>query len=140
MRLFRIWFDLEARKHAGFGHNTSLATNQQPGSLVLFCPACPQPGINLPDGWNTDPDAKWKYGRVINIDGNFKADHLAMHTPDDLSLSDGLGFFVGSTLYKKHIETAQERQVCILMCFKDTFYSITPQKNRKNPPAAITKL
>jgi hypothetical protein len=23
------------------------------GSMAIFCPACPQPGINLPDDWNT---------------------------------------------------------------------------------------
>jgi hypothetical protein len=21
------------------------------GSMAIFCPACPQPGINLPDNW-----------------------------------------------------------------------------------------
>lgn len=23
----------------------------KPGELALVCPACPQPGRNLPDGW-----------------------------------------------------------------------------------------
>jgi hypothetical protein len=23
------------------------------GSMAIFCPACPQPGINLPEDWNT---------------------------------------------------------------------------------------
>ena len=26
------------------------------GKLSSFCPACPQPGINLPPGWKDDPD------------------------------------------------------------------------------------
>jgi len=25
-----------------------------PGDLALFFPACPQPGINLPEGWEHD--------------------------------------------------------------------------------------
>ncbi len=25
------------------------------GKLAFFCPACPQPGVNLPDGWMDDP-------------------------------------------------------------------------------------
>lgn len=24
------------------------------GEMALFCAACPQPGINLPDGWEAD--------------------------------------------------------------------------------------
>jgi hypothetical protein len=23
------------------------------GSMAIFCPACPQPGINIPDDWKT---------------------------------------------------------------------------------------
>lgn len=48
MRVSRMWRDLLNRKRAGFGHN---AMDPQKGDLALFCPACPQPGINLPDAW-----------------------------------------------------------------------------------------
>jgi len=23
------------------------------GAMAIFCPACPQPGVNLPDDWQT---------------------------------------------------------------------------------------
>jgi hypothetical protein len=51
MRVIRQWRDLKYRKWHGFGH-----TNDEPGAgdLALFCPACPQPGINLPDNWRED--------------------------------------------------------------------------------------
>jgi len=54
MRVSRQWRDLLARKRFGFGHET----NKLPGigDLALFCPACPQPGVNLPAGWQNDPD------------------------------------------------------------------------------------
>jgi hypothetical protein len=26
------------------------------GNLAYFCPACPQPEINLPDDWKNHPD------------------------------------------------------------------------------------
>jgi hypothetical protein len=29
-------------------------TSQSKGDLAIFCPACPQPGINLPKNWKED--------------------------------------------------------------------------------------
>ncbi|KIK73043.1 hypothetical protein PAXRUDRAFT_41292, partial [Paxillus rubicundulus Ve08.2h10] len=51
----------------------------------LFCPACPQPGVNLPDDWEQ------VVGEApILVDGNFSAQHMKMKIPeDDVSLSDG---------------------------------------------------
>ena len=48
-----MWRDLIARINSGFGHEQK--AELQPGDLAIFCPACPQPGINLPDKWNQDP-------------------------------------------------------------------------------------
>ena len=54
MRISRQWRDLLARKRFGFGHDTDRTLAA--GDLSLFCPACPQPGINLPDGWQTSAE------------------------------------------------------------------------------------
>ncbi len=35
----------------GLGHR--LEGNAPDGSMAIFCPACPQPGVNLPDDWRT---------------------------------------------------------------------------------------
>lgn len=106
MRVSRIWNDLTKRKRAGFGHDQELARSAPPGSLALFCPACPQPGINLPENWKEEPNAEWKYRRVIIMDGNFKADHIKMGCSQDVYLSDGLGYMVGTQLYEEHLETS----------------------------------
>lgn len=106
MRVSRMWNDLTLRKRAGFAHDKGLATNPPPGALAFFCPACPQPGINLPPNWQNEPDAHWKYAKVITMDGNFKADHIKMNTPDDINLMNGLGYFVENTLYKTYIKTS----------------------------------
>ena len=42
-----------ARINSGLGHEKK--TELQPGGLAIFCPACPQPGINLPKEWDQDP-------------------------------------------------------------------------------------
>jgi hypothetical protein len=46
-----------ARINSGLGHEQKAAS--QPGALAIFCPACPQPGINLPDDWHKDPKRYW---------------------------------------------------------------------------------
>lgn len=42
-----------ARMNSGFGHEEK--AEHQPGDLAIFCPACPQPDINLPKDWDQDP-------------------------------------------------------------------------------------
>ncbi|KAH9478866.1 hypothetical protein JR316_0009328 [Psilocybe cubensis] len=78
------------------------------GKLALFCPACPQPGINLPDTWIDDADRQ-----VLVIlqgyvaDGNFKADHLNQKNEgDDVWLSVGEGYMTAPGPYKEHIKEA----------------------------------
>ncbi|KAG1842632.1 hypothetical protein DFJ58DRAFT_665743, partial [Suillus subalutaceus] len=49
MRVSRLWRDLKNRKWFGFGHDVE--SGPGPGYLALFCPSCPQPGINMPLLW-----------------------------------------------------------------------------------------
>lgn len=39
---------------AGVGYEDSETISD--GGLVNFCIACPQPGINLPENWEDDPE------------------------------------------------------------------------------------
>jgi hypothetical protein len=52
MCVSRAWRDIVARIEAGYGHDTEKPVT--PGSLAIFCPACPQPGVNLPNDWISD--------------------------------------------------------------------------------------
>ena len=52
MRALRQWRDLSNRRRAGEPLDPGIVL--KPGDLALFCPACPQPGINLPDDWEKD--------------------------------------------------------------------------------------
>jgi hypothetical protein len=52
MRVSRIWRDISARIQAGYGHNPERSVT--PGTLAIFCPTCPQPGVNLPEDWRED--------------------------------------------------------------------------------------
>lgn len=54
LRVSRQWNNLKLRKWSGYGHEA--AEKIPAGGLVNFCPACPQPGVNLPEDWKEDPE------------------------------------------------------------------------------------
>ncbi|KAG1720894.1 hypothetical protein EDB19DRAFT_1898399 [Suillus lakei] len=89
MRVARQWRQLKTVKWHDFGHQSD---NPNAGDLALFCPACPQPGINVSLSGDESLD-DWKYTQSFVMDGNFKAEHLHPIKPfDEVWLSDGLGF------------------------------------------------
>ncbi|KAF8263675.1 hypothetical protein EI94DRAFT_1772867 [Lactarius quietus] len=69
--------------------------------MAIFCPACPQPGINLPDDWKIRYN---EYGfmifmtmnqliRTFIMDGNFAAEHMRCRSEDkDVPLSPRMAF------------------------------------------------
>ncbi|KAG1855363.1 hypothetical protein DFJ58DRAFT_841154 [Suillus subalutaceus] len=100
------WRQLKQLKWHGFGHE-----KQKPksGELALFCPACPQPGVNINLAERNVSDPAWLYSRSLVMDGNFKAEHLFPVNPtDEVALTDGLGFMVGDGRYKLHLAEAQD--------------------------------
>jgi|ERR1700679_206578 len=77
------------------------------GSLSLFCPSCPQPGINLPPNWTNLPS--WVTRRTITVDGNFHADHIKMRKPElDVKLTNGQGYMVEEAQYQEYLSAAKE--------------------------------
>ncbi|KAG1770770.1 hypothetical protein EV702DRAFT_1181574 [Suillus placidus] len=104
MRVARQWRQLKIMKWHGFGHRSDTPST---GELALFCPACPQPGINVASTIIRTPS--WKFTRSFVMDGNFKAEHLHPIKPfNEVWLSDGLGFMVGKDRYKMHLEEAAD--------------------------------
>jgi hypothetical protein len=117
-----MWRDLMAQINSGLGHETE--KDPQPGALAIFCPACPQPDINLPQGWENDSKryqlcvffitimliiSRWLYTRSIVIDGNFAAEHLKMRQPqNDIALSPGGRYMVEPKRYELHLNTGME--------------------------------
>ncbi|KAI5982238.1 hypothetical protein EDD15DRAFT_2378086 [Pisolithus albus] len=113
MRVSRLWRDLKHRKWFGFGHDTELDPGE--GGLALFCPAFPQPGINLPPDWKAQYDSNTVTRQYV-IDGNFTAQHMKMNKPEmDVSLSDGKGYMVSEIPYQSHLQQSvdnKERSTC----------------------------
>ena len=103
---------LQVSKHFGAIY---LPSSSPPGSLSLFCPSCPQPGINLPANWTELPS--WVTRRTITVDGNFHADHIKMRQPDlDIMLTNGQGYMVEEVCYKEYLAVAEEtHMVCYVI-------------------------
>jgi KDZ transposase family protein len=125
-RMSRIWRWMKRLKWAGFSNNDTLASQVEPGQLTIFCPACPQPGVNLPDNWKDDAAryatinlslsrfsifvCRWVYKRLFVADGNFKADHVRQKSSDgNVWLSEGGGMVPKRETYHTFLETAHER-------------------------------
>ncbi|MDX6295879.1 MAG: hypothetical protein QOH50_5049 [Kribbellaceae bacterium] len=120
-RVSRQWRNLKYRKwFRHFGKNSPSR-----GEMSLFCAACPQPGINLPENWEQeyksnpyvtlnfnfvmiiDMQFSYLYLRSFVADGNFKADHLKQKN-EDIWLTNGEGFMTGEERYQKHLAEAKE--------------------------------
>ena len=56
IRMSRAWRWMKKLKWAGYGHGNDNLNEPKPGELANLCPACPQVGINLPAGWEEDPN------------------------------------------------------------------------------------
>jgi hypothetical protein len=122
------WRDLRNRMEQGLG--LQLEHVAADGALAIFCPACPQPGINLPNGWRTRykpyvtiPKSDGSCHSTANrdqlvhtfiMDGNFSAEHMRPWTGEqDISLSAGMAFMANPESYKSHLWTGREiAQVC----------------------------
>ncbi|KDQ48914.1 hypothetical protein JAAARDRAFT_82556, partial [Jaapia argillacea MUCL 33604] len=109
MRCSRQWRHLKTLKWQGFGY--SPFREPGPGELALFCPACPQVGVNLPDNWQVEAERlPWLFARQLNMDGNFKAEQTHRKYPeDDLPLTCGSLFMCEDTRYNQYVSTAVER-------------------------------
>ena len=53
--VMRIWRHLVSLKRAGRMHDPAGVVATQPGQLAVECPACPHPGKNIPEGWESTP-------------------------------------------------------------------------------------
>ena len=45
-------------KRAGRALDSGGVEGTLPGELAVECPTCPQPGVNLPEGWKDVPEGQ----------------------------------------------------------------------------------
>ncbi|KAH7906366.1 hypothetical protein BJ138DRAFT_1016340 [Hygrophoropsis aurantiaca] len=118
MRMVREWRHLRGLKRAGRGHDPAGVDATEPGQCAVLCPACPQPGKNLPEDWENASEAvSWLYGIYVAIDANFRLKRYKVSSDAaDPSLNRGWQYFVEEQAYKAHllerINEPQEKSTC----------------------------
>jgi hypothetical protein len=107
-RMTRQWRHLQMLKRAGRGHAAEGITGTKAGECALLCPACPQPGKNLPrDGsWRHVPqERRFLYALFLALDANFRMKRKDVSSEaDDPSLGDGIAFFSQVEEYMAHLD------------------------------------
>ncbi len=65
-RAFRQWRHLKILKRHGRGHVIGGIESTLAGSCAVECPACPQPGRNLPENWREcPPELRYVSTRIL---------------------------------------------------------------------------
>ncbi|KAH9885590.1 hypothetical protein C8Q73DRAFT_659447, partial [Cubamyces lactineus] len=101
MRLYRY---LVMLKRGGRGHDPSGLASIENGALAVECPACPHPGKNLPDNWDTAAaEQRWLYTQYLMLDANFRV-KCKDRGFDDVELGNGQSYFVEEAPYRAHVE------------------------------------
>lgn len=59
------WRHSKMLKRGGRGHDPEGVMGTKEGQLAVLCPACPQPDINLPPGWEEAPADKQYVNHAI---------------------------------------------------------------------------
>ncbi|KAJ6480691.1 hypothetical protein C8R47DRAFT_1218538 [Mycena vitilis] len=115
----REWRYLQMLKRALRAHDPTGVDGTKDGECALLCPACPQPGKNLPPDWKNAPkEKKFLYALYLALDANFRMRRKKVSSEEnDPSLGDGWSFFVNVSMYyaylAEHWKTKQPRSTCV---------------------------
>ncbi|KAF9017820.1 hypothetical protein BDZ89DRAFT_1140448 [Hymenopellis radicata] len=110
LRMIRQWRHLKLTKRMGRGNEPSGRAGTKLNDLVIKCPACPQPGINMPDIATILPEKRWLYRLFLAIDANFRLKRLNVSSRErDPALNNGNAYFVEDTLFAAFIKTYEKR-------------------------------
>ncbi|KAF8874974.1 hypothetical protein BD779DRAFT_1613491 [Infundibulicybe gibba] len=119
LRMVREWRHLKMLKRGGRGHAPSGVSGTGAGELAVLCPACPQPGKNMPSDWReTPPDKRWRHALFLGIDANFRLKRLNVSSNlRDPSLTRGYAYFVDEQPFMQFLEEyggtiPQEHSTC----------------------------
>ncbi|KAI0055821.1 hypothetical protein BV25DRAFT_1921506 [Artomyces pyxidatus] len=107
MIIARQWRHIMMMKRAGRGHDPAGIIGTEPGECAVICPACPHPGINLPEGWEDAPTNRRclavqvdrHHGREFRLKNRLRSSQTR-----DPGLNIGMAYFVSDDGYEEHLE------------------------------------
>ncbi|KAJ3550384.1 hypothetical protein NMY22_g526 [Coprinellus aureogranulatus] len=105
LRMVHEWRHLKLLKRAGKGHDLGGVASTGEGECTLLCPACPHPGINMPDGWEREPEAtRYIHALNIGLDANYRLRRKDVSNDDaDPGLSKGFAYFVNDKPFREKL-------------------------------------
>ncbi|KAJ7660352.1 hypothetical protein DFH06DRAFT_988965 [Mycena polygramma] len=105
MHMVREYRHLKMGIRAGRVHNPTGFKGTAPGETAIPCRPCPQPGINLPAGWeDAPPEVAWIYRLMLSKDANFKMKGRDRSSREkDPTLGPGWAYLVASDPYLNHL-------------------------------------
>ncbi|KAJ3513190.1 hypothetical protein NLJ89_g3087 [Agrocybe chaxingu] len=105
LRIVREWRHVRLLKRMGRGHAASGVQGTQKGECAILCPACPHPGINLPEDWHDQPESRqWLYSLFIGIDANFCLKRMNVSSDlQDPGLNHGYAYVVDNTEFQAYL-------------------------------------
>ncbi|KAJ7604794.1 hypothetical protein DFH06DRAFT_1150853 [Mycena polygramma] len=112
LRMVREYRHLLMLKRAGRGHCERGVAGTKPGELALRCPACPRPGVNLPDDWESaPPELRFLYTIFLALDACFRLKRrLVSSDLRDPGLGTGWAYFVEQDPYRKYLLTVTNQK------------------------------
>ncbi|KAK7055626.1 CxC2 domain-containing protein [Favolaschia claudopus] len=111
LRITRFYRHILMLKRAGRGHAASGVNGTSPGELAIRCPACPRPGINLPEDWeDAPPELRFLYIFFLALDACFRLKRrLVSSALRDPALGAGWSYFVEPEPYRQYLLTVTDQ-------------------------------
>ncbi|KAH8115645.1 hypothetical protein DFH11DRAFT_1507356, partial [Phellopilus nigrolimitatus] len=110
LRSARCYRHLILAKRSGRAHDPSGIEGTKDGQLALDCPACPHPGKNLPEGWETSTTL-WIYMLVLAIDANFRLKSKDRGVSNDPPLGPGWAYLVDPVPYHEELRAQYAKDI-----------------------------
>ncbi|KAJ7721362.1 hypothetical protein B0H16DRAFT_1335380, partial [Mycena metata] len=108
LRVVHVWNYLTLLKRCGQMHGIDeLLPHRPAGNLLVWCPACPEPGFNSDPNCPTTPHHLRHCNQTQRtLDGNFQCNQYNKNTdPDDVSLCGGRAYFPEDQEYTEYLDT-----------------------------------
>ncbi|KAJ7429706.1 hypothetical protein B0H11DRAFT_2166764 [Mycena galericulata] len=114
IRMCREYRHLMMLKRGGRAraYDSSGAAGTKSGELAVECPACPRPGINLPDDWeSTPPEERHKFTLYLALDACFRLKRrLVSSELKDPALGTGWAYMVEDEEYRAYLRGVTDQK------------------------------
>ncbi|KAJ7630159.1 hypothetical protein B0H17DRAFT_1217935 [Mycena rosella] len=112
LRMARQYRHLMMLKRAGRGHDPSGVFGTASGELAIGCPVCPDPKVNLPEGWeNAPPEDRYLYVWFLALDACFRLKRRMISSEaKDPGLGTGWGYVMENAPYRHFLLTVTDQK------------------------------